>query len=293
MKSLVELAVFVRVAESKNLSSAARSLSITPSAVSKRLSKLEERLGVTLIHRTTRNVSLSEDGRAFYERCKRILADVTEAEGVVAHGRDEVRGRVRVSVPCTVAREVLAARVGALLELHQKLSLDLVLSEGELDPMRDGVDVALSWGRPTDSALIQRKLATSKVRIYASPAYLARRGVPRSPAALATHDCLASGLERGWTFREGHRVVTVPVVSRLQCDTSDAVKALTMAGLGLSRAPELVMGHFRPNELETVLDDFIAEERPLFARCAPAQPLSARVRVVLDWLVASFSSSRG
>ncbi len=293
MKSLVELAVFVRVAESKNLSGAARSLSITPSAVSKRLSKLEERLGVTLIHRTTRNVSLSEDGRAFYERCKRILADVTEAEGVVAHGRDEVRGRVRVSVPCTVAREVLASRVGALLELHPKLSLDLVLSEGELDPMRDGVDVALSWGRPTDSALIQRKLATSKVRIYASPTYLARRGVPKAPSALATHDCLASGQERGWAFREGNRVVTVPVVSRLKCDTSDAVKALTMAGLGLSRAPELVMGGYRPNELVTVLDDFVAEERPLFARCAPAQPLSARVRVVMDWLVASFSASRG
>lgn len=293
MKSLVELAVFVRVAESKNLSGAARSLSITPSAVSKRLSKLEERLGVTLIHRTTRNVSLSEDGRAFYERCKRILADVTEAEGVVAHGRDEARGRVRVSVPCTVAREVLASQVATLLDQHPGLSLDLVLSEGELDPMRDGVDVALSWGRPTDSALIQRKLASSKVRVFASPAYLARRGVPKAPSALSAHDCLASGHERLWAFREGNRVVTVPVVSRLQCDTSDAVKALTMAGLGLARAPELVMGAFRPNELVTVLDDFVAEERPLFARCAPAQPLSARVRVVLDWLVGSFSSSRG
>lgn len=290
MKSLVELAVFVRVVESKSLSEAARSLGLTPSAVSKRLSKLEQRLGVTLLHRTTRHASLCEDGRLFYERAKRILADVAEAEHAVMHGGHEVHGRVRLAVSCAVMNSVLSKRLGGLLDAHPALTLELSLSDAELDPMRDGVDVALSWGRHADASLLQRKLTSSPMRVFASKQYLSRRGVPKTPLALAGHDCLVStALEKGWVFRDGGRRVVVPISGRLRCSTAAAVKDLTVAGLGLSREPELCMGAaFSKLGLETVLDDFAVEERPLFARCAPAQPLSPRVRVVMDWLVAAF-----
>jgi DNA-binding transcriptional LysR family regulator len=292
MKSLVELAVFVRVVESRNLSGAARALGITPSAVSKRLSKLEERLGVTLLHRTTRNVSLSEDGRVFYDRCKRILSDVQEAERAVAHGKTEVRGTVRLAVPCTVAREVMVRQLPALLAANPDLQLDLSLSEADVDPMKDDVDIALTWGRPPDSALIQRKLTSSKVRVYGSAAYLSKKGVPRAPEFLGEHDCLTFETnEKGWQFRVGARDIVVPVKSRLQCSSADAMKELVMAGLGLAREPELLIrSALKSGEIKAVLDEFSAEERPLFARVAPAQPLSPRVRVVMDWLVETFQA---
>ena len=290
MKSLVELAVFVRVVESHNLSGAARALGITPSAVSKRLSKLEDRLGVTLLHRTTRNVSLSEDGRVFYDRCKRILADVHEAERAVAHGRTEVRGLVRLAVPCAVAREVLVAKLPALLSANPDLSLELSTPEHDVDLMKDGVDVALTWGRPPDSALIQRKLTSSKVRVYGAASYLARRGVPKTPEALVEHDCLAAGGgEKGWHFKSAGRDVVVPIKSRLLCTSPDAVKELVLAGLGLAREPELLMqGAVGNGFVKSVLDEFAAEEMPLLARCAPSQPLAPRVRAVMDWLVDVF-----
>ncbi|MDP3505144.1 MAG: LysR family transcriptional regulator [Myxococcales bacterium] len=290
MMSLVELAVFVRAVESKSLSEAARSLGLTPSAVSKRLAKLEERLGLTLLHRTTRHASLTEDGRLFYQRARSILADVAEAEHAVRHGGHEVSGRVRLAVSCLVVRSVLAQRLGALLDEHPALTLELTLGEGELDPMRDGVDVALSWGRHADASLLQRKLTTSPLRVFASRAYLARRGMPKTPAALSGHDCLASSeLEKGWAFREGTRRVVVPVTGRLRCSSAAVARDLTLAGLGLARAPALCMGSADAKlGLVTVLDDFGVEERPLFARCAPAQPLSPRVRVVMDWLVEAF-----
>lgn len=291
MKSLVELAVFVRVVESHNLSGAARALGITPSAVSKRLSKLEERLGVTLLHRTTRNVSLSEDGRVFYERCKRILVDVQEAERDVAHGKTEVRGVVRLAVPCAVAREVLVAKLPLLLSSNPELVLDLSTPEHDADPMKDGVDVALAWGRPPDSALIQRKLTTSVVRVYGATSYFAARGVPTTPEALSQHDCLvASGAEKGWHFKSAAgQDVVVPIKSRLSCASPDAVKALVLAGLGLAREPELLMqSAVAQGVVTSVLDDWAFEERPLTARCAPAQPLSPRVRAVMDWLIDAF-----
>jgi LysR family transcriptional regulator for bpeEF and oprC len=290
MKSLVELSVFVRAAESKNLSEAARSLGLTPSAVSKRLTKLEDRLGVTLLHRTTRSVALSEDGRRFYERCRRILADVDEAEHQVVVGRGAISGKVKLATPCTVARQVLAAKVATLLDRHPGLSLELTLSERELDPMTDEVDVALSWGRPSDSALIQRRLMVSPVRVFAAPAYLERRGVPRSPDALSQHEAvLLAGAERQWPFRVNGKTVAVSLSSRVLCDTPDAVRELTAAGLGLCRAPQLVMGS--TEGLTTVLDDFACEERPLYARCAPAQPLSPRVKAVLEWLAESMTAA--
>jgi LysR family transcriptional regulator, regulator for bpeEF and oprC len=290
MKSLVELAVFVRVVESRNLSGAARALGITPSAVSKRLSKLEERLGVTLLHRTTRNVSLSEDGRVFYERCKRILVDVQDAERAVAHGKTEVRGVVRLAVPCAVAREVLVAKLPLLLSSNPDLVLDLSTPEHDVDPMKDGIDVALAWGRPPDSALIQRKLTTSVVRVYGATSYLAARGVPKTPEALSQHDCLvASGSEKGWLFQRAGTDVMVPIKSRLSCASPDAVKELVLAGLGLAREPELLMqSAVAQGVVASVLDDWAFEERPLVARCAPAQPISPRVRAVMDWLVEAF-----
>lgn len=286
MRSLVELAVFVRVAESRNLSFAARSLGITPSAVSKRLSKLEERIGVTLLHRTTRNVALSEDGRAFYERCKRILGELEEAERSVMHAHTEVRGTVRLAVPATLARSLLSAKLDELLVAHPHLSLDVGFSNDDVDPMRDGYDVVVAWGRPKDSALIQRKLTSSKVRVYGAARYLRRRGAPASPHDLESHECLSAGsTERSWVFKDGPRQLQVPVKSRVHCASHEAVKELAVAGLGLCREPELSM---TAAGLETVLDDFAVEDRPLFARCAPAQPLAPRVRAVMDWLVESF-----
>lgn len=288
MKSLVDLAIFVRVVESKNLSEAARGLGLTPSAVSKRLARMEERLGVTLVHRTTRSVSLCEDGRVFYERSKRILADVSEAEDAVMGGRDGVRGRVRLSLPCSLARPLLGSHLPTLLEAHPQLCLDVSLLETSLDPMRDGVDVVVSWERHADASLLQRRLTTSPVRVFAARRYLARRGVPRSPAALAQHDCLTAPSEKAWRFTDGGRTVSVPVSSRVACASADALRELTVAGLGLAQAPELVMGTPLPKGVEAVLDDFAGEERPLYARCAPAHPLSARVRAVMDWLADAF-----
>jgi DNA-binding transcriptional LysR family regulator len=289
METLSGMSVFVRVAEAKSLSVAARQLGVTPSAVSKTLAKLESRLGVQLLHRTTRQVSLTEDGRAFYERAKRILADVREAELALSHSKDVPRGRVRLSCATAVGRLFLLPRLPDFLKRQSEISIELTLRDQYVDPISDGVDVVVHWARLGDSPLIQRKLASWPTRVFAAPSYLAQAGTPRTPDALDTHQCLTSshdGRPVEWRFRVEGREVTKAVSGRFSANSVETLRDMALAGLGLINVVDvLVAADVRRGALVPVLDPYVFEERSLFALYPPSQHLSPRVRVLVDWLV--------
>ena len=194
--SLSTMEVFVRVAQEGSFSAAARSLGLTPSAVSKQISRLEDRLGARLIARTTRQLALTEEGRAFQERADRILADVAEAEQAVSQMRGEVRGTLRVNVPVAFGRLHVAPLIADFLAEHPNLSMEVIHNDRYVDLIEEGVDLAVRIGELKDSTLIARRLAPNRRVICGSPAYLERRGRPRRPADLAT---------TAWSTPTGHR----------------------------------------------------------------------------------------
>lgn len=289
MDSLSGMEVFVQVAEARSLSVAARHLGVTPSAVSKTLSKLEARLGVRLLNRTTRQVSLTEDGRGFLERCRRILAEVRDAEAAVSRSRTEPGGRVRLSCPPGVFRKLLAPRLGLLLERYPQLGLDVALRDAWVDPMAEGVDISVGFSRVTESPLIQKKLATWKLRVFAAPGYLSRRGTPKTVEALASHDLLPWLTDwRGgeWRFRVAGQVVGVPAVGRVGSASLEALRELALDGRGLVRLPDGILADdVKKGALVPVLDELASEETSLLALYPPAEQPSPRVRATLDWMV--------
>lgn len=295
MDSLSGMDVFVQVAEARSLSVAARHLGVTPSAVSKTLSKLEARLGVRLLNRTTRQVSLTEDGRSFLERCRRILAEVRDAEAAVSRSRLEPGGRVRVSCPAGIFRRFLQPRLPTLLERFPQLGLDLSLRDAWVDPMTESLDLSVGFSRASESPLVQKRLATWRLRLVAAPGYLARRGTPKTVEALSGHDLLAwldDWRAADWRLRTGpgsNAMTAVSTVGRVGSSSLDVLRELALEGRGIARLPEgLVAEDLKKGALTALLDDACTEEVSLLALYPPSDPLAPRVRATLDWMAEAF-----
>ncbi|CEJ14175.1 HTH-type transcriptional regulator DmlR [bacterium YEK0313] len=288
-----ELEVFVRVTEQGGFSAAARALRMTPSAVSKLIGRLEARLGVRLVNRSTRSLQLTAEGAAFYERAVQILGDLDTAEREAAAGASP-RGRLRVNANVAFGRRYLAPLIPDFLARHPEVSIDLVLTDTVVDLMEQRADVAIRVGPLRESRLVARKLGESRVVVVASPAYLAGRGAPRSPADLVGHNLLGFGFTRlveSWPFRmpDGSIVSISPAGNALASD-GETMLALALAGLGLAR-----LSRFQTHEdiaagrLVPVLEDFNPGDRePIHAIfVGQGGHLPARVRAFLDYLAAT------
>ncbi len=263
------MSVFVRVVEARSFTGAARKLSTTTSAVSKRVAQLEDRLGVRLLERTTRKVALTEAGTTFYDRCVRILAEVEDAELAVTSLSGEPRGTLRVSAPVIFGEMHVAPLVPDFLARHPHVSLDLSLSDRFVSLLDEGFDLAIRIGQLGDSSLVARRLGRVRVLVCASPSYLAKRGTPKVPMDLVSHNCLRYSLvtsNREWSFRTASGHVSVPVTGNFLSNHGGAMGEAALAGLGIARLPDfIVAAAVKRGALKTVLDDCPSSDGGVFA----------------------------
>ena len=286
-----EMEVFVRVVEQGGFSAAARACRMTPSAVSKLVARLEARLGVRMVNRSTRRFQLTPEGAAFYERSVAVLADLDEAEREASSGA-QPSGRLRVNSNVPVGTHLLLPIVPTFLACHPQVSLDIALTDRVVDLLEDRTDVALRSGPLKSSRLVARKLGQTRLMVVASPAYLARVGMPRTPADLANHNCLAFSYARavnGWPFtRRGRRTEVMPQ-GNTQISDGEALRAVAVAGLGVARlAAFQVRADLDAGRLVPVLEDYDPGETEDIHAVYVGQGahLPARVRAFLDFLVA-------
>src|SRR5215469_14242928 len=208
---LEDMELFARVVERGSLSAAARDLGLSKSLVSRRLGQLEDRLGARLVNRTTRRLALTDIGREFHERAKRVLLEADEAEACARDASEELRGRLRITAPVSFGHLHLAAPLAAFLVEHPKVEVDLELNDRFVDLVGEGYDLAIRSGQLEDSSLILRPIAKARIRLASAPAYLAKHGAPKSPSDLPAHVCLVYRNQpagRVWRFRVAGKWVT-------------------------------------------------------------------------------------
>ncbi|MDX2260009.1 MAG: LysR family transcriptional regulator [Hyphomicrobiaceae bacterium] len=295
MDKLSAMTVFTRVVALGSFAEAARALGMTRSAASKAVMELETRLGVRLFDRTTRRVSATEAGLAYYERCVDILARVEETEMQVARLHDEPRGVLKVNAPMSFGVRYLGPAVADFMAEFADLTVELTLTDRFIDPIEEGVDVTIRVAALADSSLIARRLAPARIAIAAAPTYLDRHGRPSRPEDLAGHRVLhyghATTLPR-WHLGQGESEVAVRVTSVLCCNNGDVLREAAVAGHGIVRLPTFLIG---PDIAAGRLVELLAEHRPpdlaIAALYAPNRYLAAKTRAFIDFLVARFGQT--
>ena len=289
MDRVEAMGLFVAVADAGSLVAAARRLRLPAQSVSRKLQALEEHLRARLLTRTTRRLALTEEGRHYVEACRRILADVEEAERGVAGRHDEPRGALAVTAPVVFGRLHVLPALMAFLSAYRNVQARLVLIDRVVDLVEEGIDVAIRIGALPDSSLVARRVGSLRRVICASPGYLDAHGVPIRPGDLADHDCVTfagiSPTDR-WSFREEGRELSVPVRSRLVVTTAEAAVDAAVAGLGVVR---LLSYHgaaaVAEGRLRLILQRFEPPEVPVHLVSVETRFAPARVRAFLDFAV--------
>lgn len=286
MDAFKQVESFVSVATRGSLSAAARAEGITPAVIGRRLDALEQRLGVKLLTRTTRSISLTFEGAAFLEDCQRILNDLANAEASVSLGGVKASGHVRVSAPAGFGRLHVAPLLRDFLEMNPEVSCTLDLSDRIVDLVNEGIDCAVRIGELPDSSLVSIRLAENRRVVVASPAYLARHGTPTTPQELVSHRCLSLGPQRGWLFRDDDgNVVALKVAGRFECNDGAVLHEWALAGQGLAwRSLWEVDADLRAGRLVSVLDEFAAPTTGIYAVFPQRKHLALRVRLLIDHL---------
>ena len=291
---LNEIVVFARVVETKSFTAAAQQLGLPKSTVSRKISQLEERLGVRLLQRTTRKLNLTEVGQAYYERCQRIVQDIAAAEQVVTDMQTAPRGLLRVTVPVDLGSTYIGALVADFLAAYPEIQLDLDVSDRIVDLIEDGIDLGLRIGPLTESTLIARKLGAIHMRVCASSEYLAKRGAPTTVAQLADHDALAfapSGRVLQWTLHGPKGAIEeAPFKARLVSNGMLALRDAARAGAGVAVMPEFVIADdLAAGRMAIVLPEWTTAQAELFAVYPSTRNLSPKVRAFLEFVVARMS----
>ncbi len=295
MDTLAAMRVFASVVETGGLSAAGRALGLAPSSVSRRIGELEDMLGVRLLHRTTRKLSLTQAGETYYERARDIVRAVEEAALAVSETRTEPSGVLRVTVPSSIARLYLVAAVAAFQCRFDAVRVVLSVTDRIADLVGEGLDVAIRIGALEDSNLVARKVGEARRLVCASPAYLERAGAPGHPGELAEHACVTFRRHPGsnlWRFRRGEEAFEVRASSPFFADDGDALVAAACAGLGLVLLPEWLVGpDIASGRLVEVLKDCSAdpEVTPLYAVYAPGPYTAPKVRAFVDFLAGRFA----
>lgn len=288
-----ELSVFVSVVKYGGFARAARAGNLTPSGVSRIITRLERRLGARLLQRSTRKQSLTEAGAAFYARAVRILRDLAEAEDEVSQTGLTPTGVLRISMPTVFGRLHVVPRLTRLMSLFPQLSLDVNMTDRFVDLIEEGVDLAIRIGSLSDSRLVARRLCTNRRLLVASPAYVERRGTPVSIEDLAEHDCLMfSRLNRPaeWRLVGPDGLVTVAVAGPLSTDNGEVASEAAKQGFGIALGASFSVGAaLSSGELIRILPDYEFERTAIFAVYPSARQLSRKVRVVADALTSFFA----
>jgi DNA-binding transcriptional LysR family regulator len=289
MDQFKQISAFVGVASRGSMSATARAEGVTPAIIGRRLDALEERLGVKLLLRTTRRISLTFEGAAFLEDCQRILRELADAEGAVSLGGIRPGGHLTISAPAGFGRRHVAPLLTRFVEDNPDVTVRLDLSDRLVDLVDENVDCAIRIGDLADSSLISIRLGEMQRVVVASPDYLAKFGVPPAPTFLAEHNCLSLRQQRGWTLRVEGEVRVVKVSGNFECNDGAVLHDWALAGKGLAwRSLWEVGTDIAAGRLVTVLDEFAAPAVGIHAVVPQRRHLPLRVRLFIDLLKANW-----
>lgn len=286
-----QVETFVSVATRGSLSAAARVEGVTPAVIGRRLDALEQRLGVKLLLRTTRSISMTFEGAAFLEDCQRILHDLANAEASVSLGGVKASGHIRVSAPAGFGRLHVAPLLREFLQANPDVSGALDLSDRLVDLVNENIDCAIRIGELADSSLVSIRLAENRRVVVASPDFLARHGVPSAPEDLVSYNCLSLGQQRGWSFVDDKgQTLTLKVSGRFECNDGAVLHEYALAGHGLAwRSLWEVEADLRAGRLVSVLDAYAAPKMGIYAVFPQRRHLALRVRMFIDHLKNHYS----
>ncbi len=288
--------VFVAVVENGGFSAAARKLGISKSAVSKRINQLEDHLGVRLLHRTTRKLSLTEAGERYLEHAAEALAAANQAEDAVTELQGEPQGQLRINAPMSFGRLHVAPLIPKFLKRYPRLQIDLVMDDRKVDLVAEGFDLSIRGGILPDSTLIARKLAPIHQVLCASPEYIERHGLPGTPEELTGHNCVLFSLSSDankWTLIDADGSQSVLVSGSYQVNNSEALLEALRAGVGIGRLPTFVAGpDLKTGRLVKLFESWGIPDFTMYAVFPEREYLPAKVRVFLDFAIEYFGGDR-
>ena len=290
------MTAFVRSVDGGGFSAAARELGLTPSALSKLVTRLEDRLGARLLQRTTRRLQLTPEGEAFYVRSRRILADMDEAEAEVVAAGVRPTGLLRLHCGSAFGMHQRAPAIPLFLERHDGVELDITISDEPLVGLGEGVDLAIRIGPLDESSMVARRICNLERVICAAPSYLERCGTPRTPDELQQHNCLwitSLPVLRRWPFDTDDGIRVVHIDGNVVANNAETVLQLAMAGVGITRLTDVIVGDaIGRGELIPILSEWHhVEPVPLYATYPSGRNLSPKIRVMVDFLVEQFGSA--
>lgn len=296
MDAASEMTFFSVLARCGSLSGAAREMELSTAAVSKRLAQMEARLGVQLVSRTTRRVSLTAEGEVYLAHARRILADIDDMESAVSSAAAMPKGLLRVNTTLGFGRSHVAPLISQFVKLHSEVQVQLQLTVDPPPLTEDAFDVCVRFGEPPDARILARLIAPNRRLLCASPAYLARHGTPKSPAELAQHNCIgirqADPAYGTWRLRSGRRSETVKVRGSLSTNDGEIAVNWALAGHGIvMRAEWDVARYLRSGRLRQVLENWHAPPADIYAVYPQRHQASARVRAFVDFLADHFGKS--
>lgn len=290
MKSLGRFMLFVQVAETRSFVGAGRLLGISASAVGKSVSRLEDKLGVRLFHRSTRSVTLTAEGVMFLERCKRILAEIEAAEQELVSVAEAPRGKLRVSLPLVSA--LVLPVLADFMRAHPHVELDLDFTDRQVDVVEEGFDAVVRVGEPKDSRLSARKLGEFRRLLVGSPAYFAARGVPRRPEELSSHACLhyrypSSGKIERWALGRAPDAPEIALPTAMICNNIETRLCFALQGLGIAYLPDFAVREaLAEGRLVSVLDDYVEAAGTFRVLWPASRHPSPKLRAFIDFLAA-------
>jgi DNA-binding transcriptional LysR family regulator len=293
MYTLQPLLAFSETAKRGNFAAAARELGCTPSTLAKAVARLEADLGVRLFHRTTRRVTLTDDGERLFDRCRRVLAELELLQEEASGTRAAPSGTLRIDMPVSLGRMVFLPLLARLAREHPALAIDARFSDVYVDLVKDGIDVAIRTGQLHDSSLVARQIGSQELLLFAAPSYLKRAGRPRTLADLEQHTAVlfrvpSTGRERPWNFRDGGRNISILPKSHVRVDQGDALVQAAVQGMGLGQVPHyMVMHELRAGALVEVLPSFRPPAMPIWAVTPSSRLIPQRVRALLALLQTS------
>lgn len=286
---LQAMETFTRVVEAGSFKRAAETLRVLPSTVTKTIKDLETHLGVQLLKRTTRALSITNAGLRFYDRCKVILGDVDAAEAAMAQDTGAIRGTIRAGMTPSFARHFILPELPSFIARYPEIEIDLQLGDAVVDLVQHGIDCVIRAGEPQQSSLIVRRIAAFRWYVCASPAYLETHGKPENLEGLNGHRAVGyadsrTGRSTSWTFRQGDQLMTASMKTQVVVNDTDGYVAAGTAGIGLIRAANyMVRHHLADGRLVRILSALESPDQPLSILYSPSRNLSPAVRAFIDW----------
>lgn len=290
---LTAMEVFARVVEARSFSGAARRLGMSKSVVSKHITRMERTLGVRLLNRTTRRLSLTEVGSTFYERCAQIVAQAEEAELIATRSHSEPRGVLKVNVPVAFGVRHIAAALAEFSAQYPEVRIDMTFNDRAVDLAEEGYDVAMHIAERLDGALISRRLAPIRRTVCATPEYWRRHGKPQTPHDLMHHNCLVYtylDVPNEWCFSGQGEDIRVPISGNLRVNNENALWQAAVGGLGVVLLPTFIAGEdLQSGALEAALSEYAVPATSIYAVYLPNRHLSPKVRALIDFFVERFA----